>query len=259
MGRLQLHETRLLFFRGLYGGLGTVLYFYAIQMTSAGKGALLNYTHSLWANVFAVVLLREAAPKGFWWLLGLAGAGLWLVLDPDFQTINWGDVLGLVSGMLGGAAIYSLKNLRKNTNALSIFASFSVFGAVFALAPPLTATVSPGAGQVWFAPPAAAWPALIGVGIAGMAGQMFFTHGYGYTSIALGTLMSLSVPAIAAVGGWAFLAEPLTKNFLLGAVMIMTACGILQYREAVERRALMTPPQVVGDPPDETGATKADV
>jgi drug/metabolite transporter (DMT)-like permease len=159
--------------------------------------------------------------------------------------------------MLGGAAIYSLKNLRRNTNALSIFASFSVFGAVFALAPPLDRLRRPRRRPDWLLPPATAWPPCSPSAIAGMAGQMFFTHGYGYTSIALGTLMSLSVPAIAAVGGWAFLREPLTKNFLLGAVMIMTACGILQYREAVERRALVGPPQVVGElPADEAGPAR---
>lgn len=233
--RLELHERRLLFMRGAFGGLSVLLYFFAIQSTSAGKGSLLNYTHSMWANIYAVVLLGAAPPRGFWWLLGLAGVGLWLVLDPNFQTVNWGDVLGLASGMMGGAAILSLKNLRKNTNSLTIFASFSVFGLLFALVPPLLGRVSPESGATWIMPSAPAWAALIGIGLLGMAGQMFFTFGYGYTSIPLGTVMSLSVPAIAAVGGWALLGEPLTPNFLLGAALILTAIGVLQYREAVER------------------------
>lgn len=233
--RLELHERKLLFLRGAFGGLSVLFYFYAIQSTSAGKGSLLNYTHSMWANIYAVVLFGAVPPRGFWWLLGLAGTGLWLVLDPSFQTVNWGDALGLASGMMGGAAILSLKNLRRNTNSLTIFASFSVFGLVFALVPPLAGQVSSGAGATWVLPPAPAWAALVGVGLLGMAGQMFFTFGYGYTSIPLGTVMSLSVPAIAAVGGWTLLGEPLTPNFLLGAALILTAIGVLQYREAVER------------------------
>jgi drug/metabolite transporter (DMT)-like permease len=234
---LELHERKLLFLRGAFGGLSVLFYFFAIQATSAGKGSLLNYTHSLWANIFAVVLFAAVPPRGFWWLLGLAGVGLWLVLDPNFQTINWGDALGLASGMMGGAAILSLKNLRKNTNSLTIFASFSIFGLLFSLVPPLMGKVSAGAGATWIWPPSAAWGALLGVGLLGMAGQLFFTFGYGYTSIPLGTVMSLSVPAIAAVGGWALLGEPLTPNFLLGATLILTAVGVLQYREAVERVA----------------------
>lgn len=247
LGRLELHERRGLLMRGILGGLSATFYFYAIQSTSAGKGALLNCTYSLWANVFAVFILRESPPKGFWTLLAVACAGLWLVLDPDFQTVNWGDALGLASGITGGMAVFSLKQLRRNTNALTIFASFTFFGFFFSLVPVVSFAVAGGSdGGFWVMPPAAAWAALLGVGVAGMAGQMFFTYGYGYTSIALGTLMALSVPAIAALGGRVFLGEPLTPHFLLGGALILSACGVLQYRESTRRHVIVSLPSVAG-------------
>ncbi len=251
-GRLELHERRGLLMRGTFGGLSATFYFYAIQMSSAGKGALLNCTYILWANIFAIAVFRERPPRGFWALLGLASVGLALVLNPSFATTNWGDVFGLLSGFCGGAAVYSLKQLRKNTNSLTIFASFALFGAVFALVPPLATAAGGASAPLWIVPPTAAWLGLLGVGFAGMAGQMFFTYGYGYTSIALGTLMSMSVPVIAAVGGYTFLGEPLTPHFLLGATLILVACGMLQYREAVERKALTGPPSVSSLPMEES-------
>lgn len=255
--RLELHQRRGLLARGILGGLSATFYFYAVQSTSAGKGALLNCTYSLWANVFAVFILRESPPKGFWTLLAVACAGLWLVLDPDFQTVNWGDALGLASGITGGAAVFSLKQLRRNTNSLSIFASFAFFGLFFSLVPLLSFKASGGTGGFWVMPPAAALPALIGVGVAGMAGQMFFTYGYGYTSIALGTLMALSVPALAALGGRVFLGEPLTPHFVLGGALILTACGILQYRESTRRHVLVSLPSVAPVPEEEPGGAVA--
>lgn len=250
-GRLELHERRGLLIRGIFGGLSATFYFYAIQSSSAGKGALLNCTYTLWANIFAVLILREHPPRGFWPLLGIASVGLALVLNPSFATTNWGDVFGLASGITGGAAVYSLKQLRRNTNSLSIFGSFTLFGALFAVVPPLTSSAFGTHGTVWIVPPSAAWFALFGVGFAGMAGQMFFTYGYGYTSIALGTLMSMSVPAIAAVGGFTLLGEPLTPHFMLGAALILVACGVLQYREALQRKALTGPPSVASLPMEE--------
>lgn len=253
-GRLELHERRGLLARGVLGGLSATFYFYAIQSTSAGKGALLNCTYSLWANIFTVLILRESPPKGFWTLLAVACAGLWLVLDPDFQTVNWGDALGLASGITGGLAVFSLKQLRRNTNSLSIFASFAFFGMIFSLVPLVTFKASGGTEGFWVMPPAGALPALIGVGIAGMAGQMFFTYGYGYTSIALGTLMALSVPALAALGGRLFLGEPLTPHFVLGGTLILTACGILQYRESKRGHVIVSLPSVAPVLEEEPGA-----
>jgi drug/metabolite transporter (DMT)-like permease len=49
--------------RGLFGGLAVASFFYAVHLCGAGLGTLLNYTHSLWANVFAVLFLRQHADR----------------------------------------------------------------------------------------------------------------------------------------------------------------------------------------------------
>lgn len=234
----------LLALRGILGGTAVLCYFFAIQQTSAGKGVLLNYTHSMWANIYAVALLGAAPPRGFWWILGMAGIGLWLVINPDFDSFNWGDGLGLLSGMLGGGAILTIKRLRETDNPMTIFASFSVVGAAFALVPGALGVGYGGVADAgnwgglfagWENPIAVGWIALAALGVLGMGGQMFFTYAYRYTSVPLGTVMSLSVPAIAALGGLVFLHEPLTPHFLLGGTLIMSACGLLQLRERAAR------------------------
>jgi len=236
--RLATGNWNALIWRGICGGFAVLLYFYAIQMTTAGKGTLLNYTHSLWANLFLVVFFRQKAPKGFWWLLALAFVGLWLVLDPDLENGNWGDVLGLISGGFGAGAILSVKKLRQTDNALTIFASFSLTGLIFSLVPGLFPVAgASGVYSEWMMPSGYGWLVLMLCGVTAMAGQMFFTHGYAFTSVPLGTLLSLSVPALAAVGGWAFLGEPLTPHFLLGGTLIMIACGILGLQEGRNRGA----------------------
>jgi drug/metabolite transporter (DMT)-like permease len=62
-------------------------------------------------------------------------------------------------------------------------------------------------------------------------GQILFTAGYKDTSIQLGTLLSLTTPVAAVVNGWLFLSEPITLRFVLGAIMILCACGGMSVME----------------------------
>lgn len=223
--RLHAENLRLLLLRGLLGGCAAFLWFLAMESTSASKGTLLNYTHSIWANVFLAVFLKQQPPRGFWPTLGLAIAGLWLVLAPGFDTVLWGDVVALASGAFGGAAVLTIKEARKTDNALSVFASFSFIGLL--LSSLLVAAQSGGvSGMAALLGNESALKVLLLMGTLSTIGQLIFTQGYGHVSIALGTVMSLSVPLFATLGGWLLLGETITPRFLLGAGLVVAACAI---------------------------------
>lgn len=232
---------RLLIWRGVFGGFAVLAYFYSVRATSAGKGTLLNYTHSIWANIMAVMILGARPPRGFWITLSLAVSGLWLVSGANFREgVHWGDALGLLSGVLGAAAIMTIKRLRDTDDSFTIFTSFSVIGTLCAAVPALGPWVLPNAGlEPWIWPSAAAWPAMLGMALTTMIGQLLFAHAYRYTSIPLGTVMSLSVPILSAGLSWWTLGEPLSAGFIAGGGLILAACGILGFQESgvVERGA----------------------
>jgi len=235
-GHLRAKNWKGLFWRGFFGAISVLLYFYAVQETGAAKGALLNYTHAIWANLYAVLIFRHKTPKGFWPLMGLAFLGVWLVLNPHFTSINRGDLAGILSGACSGGAVLSVKHLRKTDNALTILASLSFAGLIASL----LIGFFPGSAAHswtpnWTIPNSVGWIALILMATFAMGGQLLFTHAYAYTSIPLGTLMALSVPAIAALGSRVYLNEPLTPHFLLGGAMILTACGVLGIIEGRDR------------------------
>lgn len=84
-----------------------------------------------------------------------------------------------------------------------------------------------------------AWPAVGALALMGLfsfGGQMLFTAGYKNTSIQLGTLLSLTAPVLAVANGYVFLGERLDARFIVGAAMILTACGGMSLLE--KRRAL---------------------
>jgi drug/metabolite transporter (DMT)-like permease len=185
----------------------------------------LNYTYPVWANLFSVAL-GERPKQRFWVWLGLALAGVYLVIDPTVGSIGTGELAGLTSGVFAGAAVLCIKRLRQTDGELVIVASFSIIGLLVALPLALWSSTS---REVWIQSPTIA--VLLCVGVLSFLGHVYFTRGYKHTSIQLGTVLSLLVPVIAAVSGWLFLDEPLTPTFLAGGAMILVACAALGLSE----------------------------
>lgn len=222
-------NRRGLFWRGVWGGVAVLTYFFAVQLCGAGLGTLLNYTLTLWSNLFGALFLGHRPQKGFWPLLALAALGLWLVVDPTGSTASHaGIAIGLLSGMAGGAAVLTIKGLRRTDNALTINLALATGG--LALGVPLMLLRGLQGAPVLLPHPAPwAWVALSGVFSFG--GQYFFNHGFKGTSVALASLIALTTPVLACLSGWWLLGEALTPHFLAGALCILSACGALGWIE----------------------------
>lgn len=232
--KFRVVNAQALFWRGFFGG-GTVLcYFLALHWTTVAKGTLLNYTYSIWANIFSVLFLRQKAPKGLGFLLVLAAVGVWLVLGAHFEQLNAGDFAGFLSGALGGAGVLSTKEARRTDNALSVFGSFTFFGLLIS-----GFLLACGGNLPGMDPNLIHWTALEGKGLwvlcfmgaLAMSAQLLYTQGLGLASLAMGTLLAQSVPVLAALGGWLLLGEPLTPHFVLGTILVLTACLSLGVQE----------------------------
>src|SRR5262249_55961749 len=128
------------------------------------------------------IWLRE--PLGPGALLALAGSigGVTLITGAHWTMVNRGDLIALLSGLLGGIAITSIRELRKTESAYSIFAAFCAAGVVSSL------LMIQGA---WQFPRGGALPAVAGVAFVATAGQLLMTAGYRHCSVALGGLLSL--------------------------------------------------------------------
>lgn len=232
---LTANNRRLLRWRGIFGALAVLLYFTSVQLAGAGVGTLLNYTYPLWANVFGTVFLGQRAFRGFWALLGLALVGVYLVIDPVWSRApSFGEVAGVVSAMLAGAAVLCIKKLRETDESLSIIWSFSVFGLLFSLPLSVFDTLRSAQPLPWSDP--YGWVLLALIGILSFLGHVYFTRGYKHTSLQLGSVLALTVPVIAVVGGWWFLSEPLSPTFVAGGVLIVVASAWIGFRDARELR-----------------------
>lgn len=223
---LTTQQPGMLLLRGLLGGAAVLLYFTSIQNSGAARGTLLNYTYPIWANLFSVFLGRR--PSGAFWLgLAVALLGLWLLIVPErgwgSAPFGVGEAAGMASAFLSGAAVLTVKELRRTDETLTILASFSVSGLCLSLF-----FFEGDSFSLLFATEALLLS--VAVGVIAFLGHLFFTRGYRGMTVQNATLLSLSVPVVAAFVGVALLGEQFSARLVLGGLLILlsTAAVLLQ-------------------------------
>ena len=228
-GTFRPRRKDLLVARGLFGGVAALLYFMAIERIPAGEATLLNNTFPIWAVVLSLFLLNERPTLHLAGALVVASAGVFLVLGGGRVSLGlgWGEGLGIVSGVLGGAAVTAIRALRATDNAPTIFFSFSVGGLLVSL---------PFLFDPWPAAPAA-WAAAVAVGVVAFLAQLFMTEAYGALKVPEAALWQQLTPIASYL--WALgLGEGIAWTTLVG--VLLGVGGILYgslfgHRPRVER------------------------
>lgn len=174
-GSFRPRRRWLLATRGGFGGVSALLYFLAIERIPAGEATLLNNTFPIWAVLISLVVLNERPTFHLAVALALASAGVFLVVGGGGVDLGLGagELLAVISGVSGGAAVTSIRALRADTNAPTIFLAFAVGGFLVSI---------PFAFDGW---PTGLLPyaATLGVGVVAFLAQLFMTEAYGALSV----------------------------------------------------------------------------
>jgi len=201
--------------RGLTGGAAVLCYFVALEQTTLTHAVLLNFTSIVFAPICAFVALRERIGPPTVIAIVLASVGIVLVTRPVGGGANLGDLAGLASGMLAGAAVTSIRHLRRGETASSIFFYFSLVGM------PIAAVACLFQPLVW--PTAAGWALLLGMAASSVTAQMLQTFGYGFVRTSEGVLMTLSQIVYSSLASSLLFREPLPMATIVGGGLILAA------------------------------------
>ena len=196
--------------RGLFGGLAALLFYLAIARIPAGEATLLNNTFPIWAVVISFFLLGERPTGHLALALLVASVGVFLVLGGGKVRFGLGpgELLGIGSAVLGGAAVTSIRVLRSTDNTPTIFFAMTLGGLVvsspFALAP-------------WPSGPAP-WLLAVGVGLVTFLAQLLMTEAYGALSVSEAALWQQLTPIASYL--WALtIGERFTSITALGVLL----------------------------------------
>jgi drug/metabolite transporter (DMT)-like permease len=214
--RLRTNNRVGLLMRGGFGGGAVLLYFLAIEHLPVGVATLLNYTAPVFTAIYAAIFLGEAVRPGTIGALVLTTVGVSLVITgiaPD-GSLGFGiwQLVGVGSALLSGAAVATIREVRKTDGSWEIFAAFCMGGALVTAVPTITG---------WVTPRAAHWPLLVLVGSISVAAQLLMTYALRFVRAAVAGVIAQFTPVAALAMGWIFLGETIAGRALAGAALTL--------------------------------------
>jgi len=214
-GTYRPQNHRLLITRGLSGGLVVVLYFWALARIPAGEAGLLYNLFPVIATGMSFATFGERPTVHLLAALGVATAGVALVLGVGSGGRSFGVGLGELSAI--AAAVFAatsanvIRAMRGTDNAPTIFFFFCLAGLPVVL--PLALDRWPAVG--W------AWGLAVLVGLAAFAAQVLMTEAYGALSVPEAAVWLQLTPVAQYLLAWPILGERPSLAGIAGVALAM--------------------------------------
>jgi len=215
---------RLLFFRGLVGGIATFIFFLSISRLGIAKAAVLCYSFPIFASIFSFIFLKERIGIVKAAAILTAFAGIYLLTTDDISGVtflaNFGryEMLAVFGAILGGAAITLVKKLHDTDSSYAIYFAQCAIGFWLLVVPANAASNDIGyAGAVM----------LLCIGVLGTVGQLLMTQGYKYVPVSTGASLMMLVPVLCYVIGLIAFNEPVSLRSFIGSVIVLGCCVIV--------------------------------
>ena len=222
--RMRANNKLGLVMRGAYGGAAVLCYFLAIAHLPVGIATLLNYTMPVFTAIYAALFLGEAITRPTLGALSLTTVGVAMVIlgTTPAGALGFGlwQLVGLMSAMLSGAAVATIREVRQTDGSWEIFAAFCLAGAVIC-APP--------AVHGWVAPTAREWSILVLVGLTSVVGQLLMTYALRYVRAAVGGIIAQLTPVTSLALGWTLFGDRIGGLALAGAVLTLAGVSVGAY------------------------------
>lgn len=221
---LRFNHKPLLLLRGLLEAVSIAITYNCILHLGVAKGTVIIFSYPVFGTLFGAVLLRERLTIQNFLALGLAMAGLFLLVVPpgslntSFLSIGKYELLMVVAAMLVGMVVVTIRKLHQTDGTLSIFTSLCLAGTAVLLVPAFNRSPALRPGD---------WIVLAAIGLFAAAGQMLLTKGYRYLPVKSASLLSTTEVLLSVAVGILIYHEAFSPRFGIGAVLIVFACVIV--------------------------------
>lgn len=207
--------------RAIMNTLAVILFFAAVKYTTVTKSNILNLTYPAFVFLFAPFITGEKQSVHHYFFLALTLLGsAFIVMGGDshvsFSSVNVGDVLALLSGIVAGIAISGLREARKYDSAHTILFYTMSFGSIVTFFWMLPSFVMPGKTAMFL---------MLAAALLSNIGQFFITEGYLYISASVGSIILESGIVFAAVLGISIFHDPITPFIAFGGLLIFLSIG----------------------------------
>ena len=203
--------------RAFFNTIAVIFFFLGIQYTTITKANLLNMTYPIFVFLLAPFINREKSSSIHFLYLFLTMVGLYLVIVPDvsifkIDQINIGDIYSLISGIVAGFAIATLREARKYDASYMILFYLMALGSIINCIIVIPFFIIP-TGTVLIL--------VILTTITSLLGQVFITVGYKYINASAGSLVSSSRILFAIILGITIFSDHISIKMGIGGILIL--------------------------------------
>ncbi len=214
--RFRLVNWRGLILRGALGGVAVHLFFIAIAHLPIGIATLLNYTSPIFTALWAAIFLREPIGARTMAALGITSIGVALVIrgnaPPDTFGFGAWQLVGIGSAILSGAAVATIREVRRTDGTWEIFGSLCLIGAIITAGP---------SARAWITPTSFEWLVLVGMGVTAAAAQILMTYSLGYVRASSSGVIAQLTPVSTIALGWMIYGDRQTWLAITGAIITL--------------------------------------
>ena len=225
-GGHRLHPRRydLLLVRTLTNTIAVYCFYKAVEVGSLAEANILNMTYPLFVALIAWFFIKEQRDAFVLLVVGVAFAGIWLILSPGVVGMKWENLWGLASGITASLAMISLNLSRRYHDSQTILFYMFGLGALLVYLLFSDSIFLPDWQELFF---------LFTCSAVGVLGQYLLTYGFLFVTAVEGSIISSSRILMAALFGPLLVGDPaLTLTGWCGALLIFAANCAIAYRKS---------------------------
>ena len=211
-----------LFLRSLFGTMGLILNFYAIDHLNISDANMLNKLSPFFAIIASYFILKEKATLKDWMSVVIAFIGALFIIKPSFELTSVYALVGALGGLGAGLAYTFVRKLGLNgVKGPVIVLCFSVFSTLVCL-PFMIFNYHPMTLQQLLI--------LLAAGISATGGQLCITKAYTYAPAKELSVFDYSQVIFSAILGLIFLSQIPDHLSLIGYLIIIL-CAVYRSKQ----------------------------
>lgn len=205
------------YMRGIFNTIAVILFFIGVEYSNISRANLLNMTYPVFVFLLAPFLNNEKSSKQYFIYLLMTGAGVYFTMVPEGvnlnrELLNRGDIIALLSGIVTGFAITSLREAKKYNHSYMIVFYVMLIGTIVNGIMIIPYFVKPHGIFILY---------IFLCALTSYIGQYCITEGYKYIDAAPGSLVSATRIIFAIALGNILFSEPLTPRIILGSLLVL--------------------------------------
>ncbi|MEO1159245.1 MAG: DMT family transporter [Pseudomonadota bacterium] len=222
-------NLKLHIWRGIFHGLGVLLWFYAMARIPMAEVTAISYTAPIFMTIGAVMFFAEKIQLRRMGAIIAGLAGVFIILRPGFETLSSGQLAQLAATPLFAAAMLLVKRLTQTDSAAMIVIMLNFI---------CLAVLAPIAILTWKTPDGAQLLWLVCATIAATAGHYCLTRSYAAAEITVVQPITFLQLVWSAMFGFLLFSETPDVWVFAGGAVILAASTYIAHRERKQQSVL---------------------